>query len=174
MKNASRKPDENEINHLHSLQKRLCEISSSFQELPIESLQKVSCYQHNGIEQNIPLEPSKQTSFKKLHRQLEISNVIQQYEKAERVNVLFLLDATNSMKKYLDTVKMQIKDIAKRLEADHSHMSLYLGVVAYRDYEVPTRFESLPFTACIETFEGFIEGIVAMQSNDTTEDVLGE
>eukprot|EP01041_Mallomonas_annulata_P007994 gene7994-16358_t len=114
-----------------------------------------------------------QQTINRIEREIEVYEVVQMYRMAERVNVLFLLDATNSMKRHLNSVKLQIREIAHNLKLSHSDISMHISVVAYRDYECSSRFEILPFTSNITEFEEFLDEVKPITSKDSAEDVLG-
>ena len=81
------------------------------------------------------------------------------YEQAEKLALLFLVDATGSMGPHIQAVKAQIGAIVADMRRTNPSMRLHLGFIGYRDHQDnagnpdPKRFEELPFTNDIPSFQ---------------------
>jgi hypothetical protein len=86
------------------------------------------------------------------------------YEQAERLALLFLVDATGSMGPHIQAVKAQIAAIVADMRRTNPSMRLHLGFVGYRDHKGndgrpdPARFDELPFTDNVASFQVPPEG----------------
>jgi len=94
-------------------------------------------------------------------------------ERAESVDLAFVIDATGSLGPYLEGVKNQIRAIAREVKRAHLGLRLRMALVAYRDIEESNRFEVLDFVSSVEEFENFVATIEADGGGDTPEDIAG-
>ena len=81
----------------------------------------------------------------------------QQTVKGKHLQVCFLIDATSSMQRLIDSVRSKIVEILNQLKAQHE-LRLEVAVVAYRDTtEEPDHdCEMLPFTLDVAAAEAFL------------------
>jgi hypothetical protein len=81
------------------------------------------------------------------------------YEQAERLALLFVVDATGSMGPHIQAVKAQITAIVAEMRKTNPAMRLHLGFLGYRDHTTnggvaePRRFEELAFTDDVAAFK---------------------
>lgn len=109
-------------------------------------------------------------------RAKEIALEMRVYEKAEKVNLLFMVDSTGSMAGHIDAVKTQVRDIVSNLHSSHPELQMYVGFLAYRDHcdeKSGQRFEVLSFTQNLSSFESFVGSLRATGGGDTAEDIHG-
>ena len=109
-----------------------------------------------------------------MKRTKEINEVIKALNDAESADVCFLMDCTNSMKKYIEEVKERIFETVALLKARFPHLKLRLAFVGYRDLNLPQdqQFSVLDFTDEKE-FHSFVSLIKCAYGYDYCEDVLG-
>ena len=119
---------------------------------------------------------SKEKEVRFAERRKEIRSALKVYENAEKVNLLFMMDATGSMSGHIDAVKTQIQEIVANMRRSHAGIQLHVGFLAYRDHcdeSSGTRFEVLPFTNDINRFQSFVGGLAATGGGDEAEDIHG-
>ena len=77
-----------------------------------------------------------------------------------QVSILFLVDATGSMKKKIDTVKDNFIGIVEGVRAEHRNVkTISTAVIAYRDLDQgENHFDLLDFTEDMATFTAFLKG----------------
>ena len=82
------------------------------------------------------------------------------YEQAEKLALLFLVDATGSMGPHIQAVKAQISAIVADMRRTNPSMQLHLAFIGYRDHcsTASNRFAELPFTADVASFQVSREG----------------
>ena len=89
------------------------------------------------------------------------------------LDIVFVMDATGSMQKYIEKVKSKIGDIVRQTKDFYLEAVIRVAVVAYRDYSDKKRVEVLPFTNNIKHMVEFLSGIKAKGGGrDAPEDVL--
>ncbi|GAP83116.2 putative alpha-protein kinase 1 [Rosellinia necatrix] len=106
---------------------------------------------------------------------------VNEFRDAVSLDLLFLIDCTNSMKKFIETVKKQVIHIVhstKRASGNHSHVRI--AVVGYTDHNnsrnAPANIyiiEFLDFTPDIGSVEQFVSSLKTRWGKDVPEDVLG-
>lgn len=117
-------------------------------------------------------------AYDRLHlvmkRTKEIDEVIKALKEAESVDVCFLMDCTNSMRKYIDDVKNYIFETIEVLKSRFPHLNLRLAFVGYRDLNLPIgeQFSILDFTD-EQQFHAFVSMVQCAYGGDFCEDVLG-
>jgi hypothetical protein len=109
-----------------------------------------------------------------MKRTKEINEVIKALNDAESVDACFLMDCTNSMRKYIEEVKERIFETVALLTSRFPHLKLRLAFVGYRDLNLPQdqQFSVLDFTDEKE-FHSFVSLIKCAYGGDYCEDVLG-
>lgn len=89
-------------------------------------------------------------------------------------DLLFLIDATFSMDRYIEEAKNQVKAIINELEQRFfGEAKVRVAVVAYRDHCDNPNIEFLDFTTNVEQVRSFLDGLQAIGGGDEPEDVLG-
>ncbi|CAF1383946.1 unnamed protein product, partial [Adineta ricciae] len=104
----------------------------------------------------------------------EINGVIKALKEAESVDLCFLMDCTNSMRKYIDDVKNHIFETVEVLKTRFPHLNIRLAFVGYRDLNLPQerQFSILDFTDK-GTFHSYVSMVKCEYGGDYCEDVLG-
>ena len=117
---------------------------------------------------------TKEKEVRFAERRKEIRSALIVYEKAEKVNLLFMMDATGSMASHIAAVKTQIQEIVENMRRSHAGIQLHVGFLAYRDHcDDGKRFEIQPFTKDINQFQSFVGALAATGGGDTAEDIHG-
>lgn len=88
------------------------------------------------------------------------------------LDMLFIIDATGSMKNIISGVKNHIDEIVNKVKNDETNSIIRLGIVAYRDYFDNPNFEIFNFTEDIQEFRLFLNNLKAKGGDDEAEDVL--
>ena len=89
----------------------------------------------------------------------EIAAAMRAYEQAERLALLFAVDATGSMGPHIQAVKAQITAIVADMRRTNPTMKLHLGFIGYRDHKdcagrpEARRFDVLSFTEDLAAFQ---------------------
>lgn len=112
-----------------------------------------------------------------LHRAIkarDIQDVLRSVRAAESVDLAFVIDATGSMRPYIESVKKSVEVIVKQIQSTNSELQLRLAVAAYRDIENGNRrFETLDFVQDCGMFKGFLDRLSPIGNTDITEDMAG-
>lgn len=96
--------------------------------------------------------------------------------KQSRLNLLFIMDITNSMDNYLLQVKNQILDMIKKIQIECAGIEIFLGFIAYKDFsdlDFGEEYINLEFTKDYESIKKNIEFLEAEGGGDTPEDLCG-
>jgi len=105
---------------------------------------------------------------------------IEDEKEQTKLDMLLIIDATSSMKPYIDRVKKAITnemvdEINRRFP--HSTGNIRYGVLGYRDIgdakQGQRQFEKLPFTPDVEEVGNFLDKLEAVGGYDYAEDVVG-
>ncbi|UJR38571.1 hypothetical protein I4U23_031237 [Adineta vaga] len=150
----------NEVNRLNQIKKQ-CDF---LQKESVISLSSISQKQRDAQKYKEHL----------VERTKEIHDIIKELNKAQSVDVCFLMDCTSSMQKYTDEVKDRISETIKLLRSRFSHLNIRLAFVGYRDVDLrpEKQFSILDFTD-EETFHSFVSTVKCEKGGDACEDVLG-
>ncbi|CAF1506990.1 unnamed protein product, partial [Didymodactylos carnosus] len=107
-------------------------------------------------------------------RTKEISDIINGLKEAESVDVCFMMDCTNSMRKYIDQVKQYIFNTVDLLKVRFPQLKMRLAFIGYRDLNLPLdkQYSTLDFTD-VEEFHRFVLNVACEFGGDICEDVLG-
>jgi Mg-chelatase subunit ChlD len=93
-----------------------------------------------------------------------------------RLDLLFIMDITNSMDYYLDQVKEDILKMIETIQKECGGVIIYLGFVGYRDFndlDLGEEYINLEFTTDYESIRSNIEYVTAHGGGDIPEDLLG-
>lgn len=89
------------------------------------------------------------------------------------LDILFIIDATGSMKNVINGVKKHIQDLVNSIYNSGTNTKIIrLSIVAYRDYNDSPLYENLDFTEDINKFKNFLENLEAKGGDDQAEDVF--
>ena len=90
------------------------------------------------------------------------------------VDVVFVMDSTASMGRYIQDVKEHISEMAEDIVDEFRNCTVRVGFVGYRDFtEGDKRLEILDMTNKTSEFVDFVDKIRAYAGGDVPEDVLG-
>ena len=111
-------------------------------------------------------------------RKKNVKQILRNIRLARNVELCFMVDATGSMRNYINGVRDSISKIIDLLKSANPNptrdaMKLRLSFVAYRDFKDVNHFEVLDFTDSIENFKEFCAKLRAKGGGDTPEDVFG-
>ena len=99
-------------------------------------------------------------------------DVMQMIKESERTDLCFMVDATGSMGRHIEAVKMQIAKIAKDVQKTNPHLQLRVAITGYRDaLEGDGGNSPFDFTDSLETFESNVSSIRLVCNGDVCEDV---
>ena len=93
-----------------------------------------------------------------------------------RLDLLFIMDITNSMDYYLDQVKKNILDVIKAIKKECRGIEIYLGFIGYKDFndlDLGEEYINLEFTTDYESIKNNIEFVTPSGGGDTPEDLCG-
>ena len=96
--------------------------------------------------------------------------------KQSRLNLLFIMDITNSMDAYLLQAKTQILDMIQKIQIECAGSEIFLGFIAYKDFsdlDFGENYINLEFTKDYESIKKNIEFLEAEGGGDTPEDLCG-
>ncbi|KAJ3096519.1 hypothetical protein HDU97_005807 [Phlyctochytrium planicorne] len=91
----------------------------------------------------------------------------------EYADIIFLMDVTGSMQRYIDKVRETLREITTKVKEAHVNLEPKLAFVGYRDYDDAERFVVQDFTTDVDRVVEFIGGINAQGGGDFPEDVKG-
>ena len=106
----------------------------------------------------------------------EISKNNNDVRNQTRMDLLFIMDITNSMDFYLNQVKKYILSMISTIQIDCAGSEIYLGFIGYKDFidlDFGDQYINLEFTTNYESIRKNIEYLVADGGGDTPEDLCG-
>jgi len=107
-------------------------------------------------------------------KEKEVRSVIRAVCASECVDLVFLVDCTSSMGPHIEAVKKNIKDIVRQIMRTNGNLKIRLAMVGYRDFcDGKDRLETLDFVSSVDSFEHFVNKLVAKGGGDTPEDMAG-
>ena len=90
------------------------------------------------------------------------------------VDLAFLVDATGSMRFYINAVKDNIKEMISKVQDKYDGVKINIAFVGYRDYcDDQNRIVKLDFVQKISKFKRFVDAVKATGGGDAAEDVFG-
>lgn len=97
------------------------------------------------------------------------------FRKACSADILFLIDTTSSMQKYIDATRDQVKNIVRDIkETFLNETEVRISVVGYKDHDMGNQsIQFLDFTPSTETVSSVLDSLSAVGGADAPEDVLG-
>ena len=93
-----------------------------------------------------------------------------------RLDLLFIMDITNSMDIYLNQAKEEVLDMIKEIQKQCAGIEIYLGFIGYRDYidlDFGDEYINLELTINYEEIKQKIEKLNASGGGDIAEDLCG-
>lgn len=93
-----------------------------------------------------------------------------------RLDLLFIMDITNSMDNYLNQAKSGILDMIKKIQEQCPGIEINLGFIGYKDFndlDFGEEYINLEFTTDYEKIKSNIEFVKADGGGDTPEDLCG-
>ena len=105
-----------------------------------------------------------------------IKSVAENIINQTRLDLLFIMDITNSMGIYLDQAKADILDMIKKIRENCAGVEIYLGFVGYRDFtdlDFGDEYTNLEFTTNYEEIKNQIQDVKASGGGDICEDLCG-
>ncbi|KAK5704370.1 hypothetical protein LTR97_003388 [Elasticomyces elasticus] len=89
-------------------------------------------------------------------------------------DLMFVIDATNSMEPYIDAAKENVKKIVADIRAAYlGESDVRIAVAIYRDHQCQPNIEFLDFTTSVEDVHQFLDRVGTDWGRDFPEDVLG-
>ena len=93
-----------------------------------------------------------------------------------RIDILIILDTTNSMGKYLKIIKNELKNIKRKIEENCPLAVIYMGFIGYKDFgdlELGDEYKDIDFTLNIDDLYDQIKDLEADGGDDIPEDLAG-
>ena len=129
----------------------------------------------SDYEQKVAMERKgidKETENKLNNLEKDAISIIQQ----SRLDLLFIMDITNSMDTFLDQAKSGILDMIKEIQKQCPGIEIYLGFIGYRDFndlDFDDAYINLEFTKDYESIKNNIAFVKAEGGGDIAEDLCG-
>ncbi|EQC35519.1 hypothetical protein SDRG_06810 [Saprolegnia diclina VS20] len=119
-------------------------------------------------------------AFHSLHANMQAnlatvrSNLQRSYSRANRLDLVLVMDCTNSMALWIDVAKREMATILATIQVDHPQATVRVGFVAYRDFcDGSLRLEIQQLTTELARVEAFIASLEATGGGDGPEDIPG-
>jgi hypothetical protein len=106
----------------------------------------------------------------------DIKEDIDKIKNQTRLDLLFIMDITNSMDTYLNQVKQDILEMISTIQTECAGIDIFLGFIGYRDFmdlDLGGEYINLEFTTDYESIRKNIEFVEADGGGDTPEDLCG-
>jgi myosin protein heavy chain len=106
----------------------------------------------------------------------DITGDIIKIKNQTRLDLLFIMDITNSMDDYLNQVKTDILEMISTIKKDCAGIDIFLGFIGYKDFndlDLGEPYINLEFTSDYESIKKNIEFVEASGGGDTPEDLCG-
>jgi hypothetical protein len=106
----------------------------------------------------------------------EMSKYIEKAKEQTRLDLLFIMDITNSMDFYLNQVKQYILKMIEDIQIECAGSEINLGFIGYRDFndlDFGDEYIDLEFTTDYESIRKRIEYVTAQGGGDIPEDLCG-
>ena len=105
-----------------------------------------------------------------------LKNDVISIKNQSRMDLLFIMDVTNSMDIYLDEAKTGILGMIQKIKTECAGIEIYLGFIGYKDFsdlDLGEEYVNLELTDKYEEIQKNIEYIEADGGGDTPEDLCG-
>lgn len=172
---------------INNLKNTSNEISNEIQQIrekygqPKEELQKFKSVESVQVINTDDIK--KQVDIVKEQIQEEIKNINESLNKniiiikdQSRLDLLFIMDITNSMDTYLDQVKTHLLNIIKEIRDKCAGVNIFSGFIGYKDFsdiEFGEQYINLELTEDYESIEQNIRYLQAEGGGDIPEDLCG-
>ena len=106
----------------------------------------------------------------------EMSKYIEKAKEQTRMDLLFIMDITNTMDFYLNQVKEYILKMIEDIQIECAGSEINLGFIGYRDFndlDFGDEYIDLQFTTDYESIRKRIESVTAQGGGDVPEDLCG-
>jgi myosin protein heavy chain len=106
----------------------------------------------------------------------EMSKYIEKAKEQTRLDLLFIMNITNSMDFYLNQVKQYILKMIEDIQIECAGSEINLGFIGYRDFndlDFGDEYIDLEFTTDYESIRKRIENVTAQGGGDVPEDLCG-
>jgi len=106
----------------------------------------------------------------------EMNKYIEKAKEQTRLDLLFIMDITNSMDYYLNQVKKYILKMIEDIQIECAGSEINLGFIGYRDFndlDFGDEYINLEFTTDYESIRKRIEYVTAQGGGDVPEDLCG-
>ena len=106
----------------------------------------------------------------------EMNKYIEKAKEQTRLDLLFIMDITNSMDYYLNQVKQYILKMIGDIQIECAGSEINLGFIGYRDFndlDFGDEYINLEFTTDYESIRKRIEYVTAQGGGDVPEDLCG-
>lgn len=110
--------------------------------------------------------------FEELYKQ-KVAKILNEFDKAEKVDLCFLVDCTKSMKDYIHETKSLINRLINRLDSKYKSIEFRCAFIGYRDHDYAERIVKFSFSKDISAFTSFVNNIKIPGGEDKCEDVFG-
>ncbi|KAG7380695.1 hypothetical protein PHYPSEUDO_006924 [Phytophthora pseudosyringae] len=98
----------------------------------------------------------------------------QKYAKASTLELVIVMDCTNSMSPWIEEAKTAILSIIENVKGDHPSANVRVGFVAYRDFcDGDKRLQTKTLTTNVANVRKFIASLAAFGGGDGPEDIPG-
>ena len=94
-------------------------------------------------------------------RQRRIRQAQKKMKAKQSAQIVFLMDCTSSMSRYIEAAKTQITSLTNAFRAALPHGNVTFAFVGYRDYDQGRNAQVLDFTSSPDTFASFLQDVKA-------------
>ena len=139
-------------------------VKIDIQPINYDSCSKIVEKEKNDIENNIE------------EQKKEMENDTTKINNQFRLDLLFIMDITNSMDIYLEEVKNRILDMIKEIKSGCAGVKIYLGFIGYRDFsdlDFDEEYIDLELTDDYDCIKKNIQYLDAHGGGDMAEDLCG-
>ena len=171
MENLKKKSD--------NISKKIKILRDKYGEKPvnIKSMNMINPEPVNITEYSKQLEQEKKEINKEAEKQVnKIKEDGKEIINQTRLDLLFIMDITNSMDLYLNQAKEEVLDMIKEIEKQCPGIEIYLGFIGYRDFidlDFGDEYINLELTTNYEQIKQNIAKLTASGGGDTAEDLCG-
>ena len=159
-------------NKIIEIRKKYGEKEKNLESIRIIEIKPVNYDNCSKIVEKEKNEINKEIEEQKNEMGKDITKVDNQF----RLDLLFIMDITNSMDIYLDEVKNRILDMIQKIKSGCAGVKIYLGFIGYRDFsdlDFDEEYINLGFTDDYDCIQKNIQYLNAHGGGDVAEDLCG-